>query len=550
MLGAPWDSSGSGRGEQQAPAALRAAGLSALVDLDLGDAATTITGTHRDEATGVRALPATVAAARALAGALDAARREHPTRRPLILGGDCSLLLGVFASRPRLGLWLLDGHPDHADGRLSETGETADMELAILTGEGPPILGGPLLPPGRVALIGHRTAGLDAASAAELARVPPEMFTAPAAEVRRDPGAVGRRAAQWAAGLGVPMWLHLDLDVLDPVALPAVTYPQDGGPDFGRLAEALRPLGRSPALAGVSVADLRPDLDPDGGGARRVVELIADSLSLSRSPWTLAGPPRWSGPMREKQMDLGLTGRTVIVTGATGGLGEPIARRFAAEGADVVLTYHEAADAAGKLAADLGGRTLVARYALGDADSARELVDAVLAWSGRVDVLVNNAVRWGTGSGGFEEVPDAEWLRVLRDNTEGALALSRLVVPHMRERRWGRLVHISSSIATEGMAGGEYYGAAKAALHGFSRSAAFSLGRSGDLLSNVVSPGLTRTRTNGHIVASVPESYLDVVPLGRFLDADEVAAPVVFLASAANTGITGQVIAVDAGVTG
>jgi 3-oxoacyl-[acyl-carrier protein] reductase len=245
-------------------------------------------------------------------------------------------------------------------------------------------------------------------------------------------------------------------------------------------------------------------------------------------------------------MDLGLTGRTVIVTGATGGLGEPIARRFAAEGADVVLTYHSAADAAAKLAADLDGRALAARYVLGDPASARELIDAVLAWSGRIDVLVNNAVRWGAGA----EAGDDDWLRVLRDNIEGALTLSRLAVPHMAERKWGRLVHISSSIAREGMAGGEYYGAAKAALHGFSRSAAFSLGKSGDLLSNVVSPGLTRTRTNEHIVASVPDSYTDEIPLGRFLAAAEIAAPVVFLASAANTGITGQVIAVDGGVTG
>ncbi|GAA0429778.1 beta-ketoacyl-ACP reductase [Actinoplanes capillaceus] len=249
-------------------------------------------------------------------------------------------------------------------------------------------------------------------------------------------------------------------------------------------------------------------------------------------------------------MDLGLNGRTVIVTGATGGLGEPIARRFAAEGADVAITYHDAADAAAKLAADLGGRAF--RFELGDPASARDLVEGVLAWTGRVDVLVNNAVRWGSAepdhTGGFESAPDDLWLRVLRDNIEGAVALSRLVTPHMRESGWGRLVHVSSSIASHGMAGGEYYGAAKAALHGFNRSAAFSLGRSGDILTNVVSPGLTRTRANTHITDTLPTAYLDTIPLARLLTAEEIAAPVVFLASAANTGVTGQVISVDGGV--
>jgi 3-oxoacyl-[acyl-carrier protein] reductase len=254
-------------------------------------------------------------------------------------------------------------------------------------------------------------------------------------------------------------------------------------------------------------------------------------------------------------MDLGLDGRTVIVTGASGGIGRHIARRFGAEGADVVLTYHSSAEAAraaaDKLAADFGNRAMAARFDLGDAGSAQALVEAVLAWSGRIDVLVNNAVRWGAtapdSTGSFEDAPDDAWLGVVRDNVEGALRLSRLVAPHMRSRRWGRLVFVSSSIATHGMTGGEYYGAAKAALHGFSRSAAFSLGRAGDVLSNVVIPGLTRTDTNGFIVDSVPPEYVRQHALGRLLDADEVAGPVVYLGSAANTGITGQAILVNGG---
>jgi 3-oxoacyl-[acyl-carrier protein] reductase len=249
-------------------------------------------------------------------------------------------------------------------------------------------------------------------------------------------------------------------------------------------------------------------------------------------------------------MELGLDGRTVLVTGASGGLGRHIARRFAVEGADVVLTYHRARSDAEQLAKEIGDRTLVTRYALDDADSAVALVETALAWTGRIDVLVNNAVGWlveEPAGRPFEAVPDADWLPVLRANIEGALRLSRAVAPVMRERRWGRLVHISSSLAVDGMAGAEYYGAAKAALHGFSRSAAFSLGRDGDILSNVVMPGLTRTDTNTAITEAVGPQFSALSPLGRLLDAPEVAGPIVYLGSAANTGITGQVIPVTGG---
>jgi 3-oxoacyl-[acyl-carrier protein] reductase len=173
------------------------------------------------------------------------------------------------------------------------------------------------------------------------------------------------------------------------------------------------------------------------------------------------------------------------------------------------------------------------------------VIDFALGTTGRVDVLVNNAVHWGSAAprpdATFETVPDDEWLHVLRDNIEGAIRLSRAVAPHLRAQRWGRLVHISSDLALGGAAGSEYYGAAKAALHGFSRSVAFGLGSSGDILSNVVVAGLTRTERNAFIVDGAGPADN---PLGRWLDAEEMAAPVVFLASAANTGITGQIVPV------
>ncbi|MEV4539698.1 arginase family protein [Asanoa sp. NPDC049518] len=279
LLGAPWDCSGTGRGEAAAPGALRAAGLADRVEVDLGDAATHISPQGRDPDTWVRALSDTVAAARALASSLAAGMRDHPGLRPLVVGGDCSLLLGVFACLRDVGLWFVDGHPDFYDARSSETGETADLELAVLTGDGPPALVGlgetvPMVSARHVALIGHRTVGLDPESAAEVMRLPAELFTVDAPAVLRDPAGAGRAAGAWGERLGLPMWLHIDVDVLDGEVLPAVTYPQDGGPDLDQLAAVLAPLAVSDRLLGVSVADFRPDLDRDGRHAGRLVNLL------------------------------------------------------------------------------------------------------------------------------------------------------------------------------------------------------------------------------------------------------------------------------------
>lgn len=283
LLGAPWDCSGSGRGEREAPAALRAAGLSAAVDRDLGDADCAIDSVERDVRTGVLALPETVRAAHALAEDLERALREQSGRRPLVIGGDCSILLGIVPALRRsvgpMGLWFLDGHPDYSDGPGSETGETADMELAVLTGNGAePLvtLAGmaPMVPASAVVMLGHRSSGLDAASARELARVPSALHRIDAATVAVDPAAAGRRAAALPPEPDLRMWLHLDVDVLDGGSLPAVSYPQPGGLDWDQLAAVMEPLAGSPRLLGVSVADFRPDLDPTGEHAARLIDLL------------------------------------------------------------------------------------------------------------------------------------------------------------------------------------------------------------------------------------------------------------------------------------
>jgi arginase len=276
VVDAPIDSSGAGRGEERAPAALRAAGLvERLRARDAGEADARIRDTRRDPDTGV------VGAAEVRRASMGIASRVREVlearERPLVLGGDCTLLLGVFQALPQgCGLWFVDGHADFFDGESSPTGEAADMDLAILTGHGPPGLlerGGPLVEPGAVVLLGHRPAELHPDVARENARLDPAIRALTALEAREQGAArVGSDAAARLAER--PAWLHLDLDVLDEGELPAVSYPQPLGLGWDELVALARPLVAAPNLTGVSVADFNPDRDADGSQAARVVEAL------------------------------------------------------------------------------------------------------------------------------------------------------------------------------------------------------------------------------------------------------------------------------------
>ena len=277
IIDAPIDCSGTGRGEEYAPAALRSAGLvERLRARDAGEADARIRDTRRDPDTGVIGAGEVRRASMAIATRV---REVLETReRPLVIGGDCTLLLGVFQALPRgSGLWFVDGHADFYDGESSPTGEAADMDLAILTGHGPPGMlepDRPLLEPASVALLGHRPAELHPDVAGENARLDPAIHAVTAPEIReRGAALVGTSAAALLAER--PAWLHLDLDVLDVSVLPAVSYPQALGLDWDELDALVRPLAGAPNLLGVSVADFNPDRDADGAHAARVVEALA-----------------------------------------------------------------------------------------------------------------------------------------------------------------------------------------------------------------------------------------------------------------------------------
>jgi len=283
VMGAPLNSSAEPAGEAHAPAALRRAGLVERLEArDDGDIAGRVTPKVRDRESGVLGLPGL------LEGSVELRDRVAEVlgrgERPLVVGGDCSLLLGVGAalqrrlSRP--GLWFVDGHTDTYDAASSPTGEAADMELAVLTGHGPAVLASvaadePMVAPERVVVLGHRHPD-DAEDTRELELIDPAIRRVDARALRaRGCAATAEEAERELRGRADGVWLHVDLDVLDAAALPSVSYPQGGGLDWDELAAVLGPLAASRRLVGMSVADLNADLDRDGRHAERVVDLVA-----------------------------------------------------------------------------------------------------------------------------------------------------------------------------------------------------------------------------------------------------------------------------------
>jgi 3-oxoacyl-[acyl-carrier protein] reductase len=253
-------------------------------------------------------------------------------------------------------------------------------------------------------------------------------------------------------------------------------------------------------------------------------------------------------------MELGLAGKIALVTGASQGIGRQVALQLAAEGAKVGLTYKSERSKAEGVVREIEGRrgeAIALPMDLGAIDSVRRTVDAARERFGRVDILVNNAVRWSGYLPGkaprFEDIPLEEWRGVIHDNIDGAFAAIQAVVPGMRERKWGRIVNISSGVALDGVVGMSGYATAKSGLHGLTAVLARELGPAG-ILSNVVVPGITVTeKVEQHLPPELRAQRGNPYPIGRLLGPEEVAPTIVFLCSSANTAVTGEIIRVSGG---
>ena len=239
-----------------------------------------------------------------------------------------------------------------------------------------------------------------------------------------------------------------------------------------------------------------------------------------------------------------LTGKTALVTGASGGIGEAVARALHAQGATVVL-HGTRAEKLEALQKDLGARAFALAVDLSDRDAVAGLVDAASALAGPISILVNNAGI--TRDGLLMRMKDDDWDSVLEVNMTASMSLCRAAMRGMMKARTGRIISISSVVGVTGNAGQTNYAASKAAMIGFSKSLAAEVASRG-LTVNVVAPGFIETPMTDVLDESQKSALLTRVPAGRLGQADEIAATVAFLASDEAAYITGATLHVNGGM--
>ncbi len=240
----------------------------------------------------------------------------------------------------------------------------------------------------------------------------------------------------------------------------------------------------------------------------------------------------------------GLQGKVAIVTGGAGGIGAATARRFAREGARVVVWDRRETLPPEVMGAE-ADRIRLALVDVADQGSVARAVAEAIGREGRIDVLINNA---GIIRDQFAANLSLEdWEEVLRVNLTGTFIPCQAVIPHFRERKSGRIINTSSTSAF-GNRGQANYSASKAGVIALTRTLALELARDG-VTVNCVAPGPVDTVLMAQVPEKVREKFIARIPLGRLGRPDEIAAVHAFLASDDAAYITGQTIICDGGLT-
>jgi len=258
-------------------------------------------------------------------------------------------------------------------------------------------------------------------------------------------------------------------------------------------------------------------------------------------------------------MDLGLEDRTALVCGASAGLGKAIARALSREGAAVAICSRsqERVDAAaGEITGETGGRVVALEANLTDPDDVRAVVAGATEALGRLDILVTNT--GGPPAGPFESHDAETWDHAIRQNFTSVVNLVRAALPGMKERRWGRIVNVTSISVKQPVGGLILSNSLRAGVTGFAKTISNEAGPH-NVTVNCVLPGYTRTERLDELAASqsagdetrTPEdvfrAWEDQVPMARLAEPEELADLTAFLCSERAGYITGQSIAVDGG---
>jgi len=241
-----------------------------------------------------------------------------------------------------------------------------------------------------------------------------------------------------------------------------------------------------------------------------------------------------------------LTGKVVLVTGASRGIGAAIAERLAKAGATVVgtATSDGGADSISeRFSGDLKGKGM--KLDVVDPDSVAAVIKAVEEEYGTIDILVNNAGI--TKDTLMMRMKDAQWDDVISTNLNSVFRMTKAVLKQMTKKRWGRIISISSVVGSMGNAGQANYAAAKAGMDGFSRALAREVG-SRSITVNSVAPGFIKTDMTDVLKQEWKDKLLESVPAGRLGQPEEIADAVLFLASPNSGYITGQTLHVNGGM--
>jgi len=239
-----------------------------------------------------------------------------------------------------------------------------------------------------------------------------------------------------------------------------------------------------------------------------------------------------------------LTGKTALVTGATGGIGAEIARTLHAQGAHVVLSGTRESVLA-ELAAELGSRVSVEAANLADAESVDGLVARAEAAAGQLDILVANAGI--TRDGLLMRMKDDDWEQVIKVNLESYFRLTRSAMRGMMKRRFGRIIGITSVVGVMGNPGQTNYAASKAGMIGFSKALAQEVASRG-ITVNCVAPGFIESPMTDALTEGQKTQIMTTIPAGRLGRGNEVAAACAYLASDEAAYMTGQTLHVNGGM--